>query len=141
MTGNAMWQFGWSDDLMIGDAAIDAQHRTFFVEADQIRAALTSEEPKDRILDFCRAFLANLRVHFHDEEQLMLRIGFAAIKDHQLEHSRLLAEPEAACTEIENTGCVIDCLLTTRALSDALVEHIATRDAEIGIVLRSRTPT
>ncbi len=131
MNGNALWQFGWKDDLAIGDATIDAQHRAFFTEAEQIRVALMSDEPKARILEYCASFLAALRVHFHDEEQLMGRVGFPGLRDHQLEHSRLLAQTEETYHELEQATCLIDCLLGTRALLERLAEHIAHDDVNI----------
>ena len=131
MSGNALWQFGWKDDFAIGDDAIDAQHRAFFTEAEQIRVALMSDEPKARILEYCAAFLADLRTHFRDEEQLMGRIGFSELRDHRLEHARLLAQTEETYRELERATCLIDCLLGTRALLERLAEHIAHQDTRI----------
>ena len=131
MSGNALWQFEWRAELAIGDAAIDAQHRAFFTDAEQIRAAVTSDEPKARILDYCARFQAALRTHFHDEEQLMGRLGFPELRSHGLEHSRLLAQTEETIHELERATCLIDCLLGTRALLERLAEHIARDDAKI----------
>ncbi len=131
MSGNALWQFGWRDDLAIGDAAIDAQHRAFFVEAEQIRAALVSDQPRARILDYCATFRADLETHFRDEEALMTTLGFPQLRDHRLEHSRLLAQTEETCHELEHATCLIDCLLGTRSLLERLAEHIALQDARI----------
>ena len=137
MSGNALWQFGWRADLAIGETTIDAQHRAFFTEAEQIRAALTSDEPKARILDYTAAFLTNLRAHFDDEEQVMQRLGMRELREHRLEHSRLLAQTEETYHSFEQETCLLDCVLGARALLDLLATHIATSDATIRAYIKA----
>lgn len=131
MSRKTLWQFEWRDDFILGDPLIDAQHQAFFTEAEQIRAALTSDEPKVRIVEYCTAFLSNLRQHFHDEEALMSRIGFPDLRPHQLEHSRLLAQGDETFQEIVQATCLIDCVLGTRSLLELLAGHIAHDDVKI----------
>ena len=131
MSGNALWQYRWSDDFALGDSIVDTQHRAFFEEAASLRAALESEEPKDEIVAYCATFIANLRAHFADEEQLMARIGFPALAVHRQEHERLLARTEEVVAEIHAADCLIDCLLGTRSLMEALVEHVTNQDLRI----------
>ncbi|EME70366.1 hemerythrin-like protein [Paramagnetospirillum caucaseum] len=131
MSGNALWQYRWSDDFALGDPIVDAQHRAFFEEAAALRSALASEEPKDEIVAYCTAFIANLRAHFADEEQLMARIGFPALAVHRQEHERLLARTEEVVAGIHAADCLIDCLLGTHALMEALVEHVANQDMRL----------
>ncbi len=131
MSGNALWQYRWSDDFALGDASVDAQHRAFFEEAAALRAALASEEPKDGIVAYCSAFIANLRAHFADEERLMERIGFPALAIHRQEHERLLIRTGEMVAEIYAADCLIDCLLGTHALMEALVEHVVNQDMSI----------
>jgi hemerythrin len=131
MSGNALWQYRWSDDFALGDATVDAQHRAFFEEAAALRVALASDEPKDRIVEYCAAFIANLREHFADEEALMARIGFPALSIHHQEHERLLARTEEVIGQIHAADCLIDCLLGTHALMAALVEHVTQQDLRI----------
>jgi len=138
MSGNALWQFGWQDSFAIGDDAIDSQHRAFFTGAEQIRLALQSDEPKAAILDYCAGFLADLRIHFRDEEQLMARLDVAELPEHRKEHARLLVATEEAYHELDRASCLIDCLLQTRALLEQLAEHIARNDQAIRSYLPGR---
>jgi hemerythrin len=131
MSGNALWQYRWSDGFALGDSIVDAQHRAFFEEAASLRAALESDEPKDGIVAYCATFIANLRAHFADEEQLMARIGFPALAVHRQEHERLLVRTEEVVAEIHAADCLIDCLLGTRSLMEALVEHVTNQDMGI----------
>lgn len=131
MSGNALWQYRWSDDFALGDPTVDGQHRAFFEEAAALRAALASDEPKECIVAYCAAFVANLRNHFADEEDLMDRIGFPALAIHRQEHERLLARTEEVVAGIHAADCLIDCLLGAHALMEALVEHVANQDMRI----------
>ncbi|BAE52940.1 bacteriohemerythrin [Paramagnetospirillum magneticum] len=131
MSGNALWQYRWSEEFALGDPLVDAQHRAFFEEAAALRAALASEEPKDEIVAYCSAFITNLRTHFADEERLMARIGFPALPIHQQEHERLLARTESVVAEIHAADCLLDCLLGAHALMEALVEHVTQQDMRI----------
>jgi hemerythrin len=131
MSGNALWQHRWSEEFALGDATVDGQHRSFFEEAAALRSALMTEEPKDGIVAYCTSFIANLRAHFADEEKLMARIGYPDIRDHRLEHSRLLARTEDVVAEINSADCLLDCLLGAHALMEALVEHVTHQDLRI----------
>lgn len=131
MSGNALWQYRWSDDFALGDAVVDAQHRAFFEEAAALRSALASDEPKDEIVAYCAIFIANLRAHFADEERLMDRIGFPALSIHRQEHERLLERTEEVVAEIHAADCLIDCLLGVHSLMEALVEHVTNQDMRI----------
>lgn len=131
MSGNALWQYRWSEEFALGDPVVDSQHRAFFEEAAALRAALASDEPKEGIVAFCATFIANLRAHFADEERLMQRIGFPALAVHHQEHERLLARTEEVVAEIHAADCLIDCLLGVHALMEALVEHVANQDMRI----------
>jgi hemerythrin len=131
MGGNALWQYGWSDDYALGDPLVDSQHRAFFQEAALLRAALETGESKDAIVAYCATFRANLRTHFADEEQLMARIGFPALAMHQQEHQRLLTRTDDVVGEIHAADCLIDCLLGTHALMQALVEHVTSQDLRL----------
>ncbi|MBI3445325.1 MAG: hemerythrin domain-containing protein [Magnetospirillum sp.] len=131
MSGNALWQYGWRDEFALGDALVDSQHRAFFDEAAGLRSALAALEPKDQIVAYCATFMANLRVHFADEEKLMARLDYPDIRAHRLEHSRLLARTDEVVAEIHAATCLIDCLLGTHALMEALVEHVTDQDMRI----------
>lgn len=131
MSGNVLWRHQWSEDYALGDALVDAEHRAFFEEAANLRAALEADEPKDAIVAYGRAFVANLRTHFTDEEALMVRIGFPALAVHRTEHERLLVRTDQVVAEIFGADCLLDCLLGAHALMEALVDHVVQQDMRL----------
>lgn len=140
MAENALWQFEWSDAIAVGDPVVDAQHRAFFAEVDQLRAALLSDAPKDSFLRYIAAFDTNLRTHFADEERLMSRIGFPRLREHRMEHGLLLARVAEVRKEVDGAACLLDCMLATRSLMVMLVEHIQNEDLRIKPLLAQAVP-
>jgi hemerythrin len=131
MSGNALWQNRWSEDYALGDALVDSQHRAFFDEAAALRAAFDSDGPQERLVAYAEAFLANLRLHFTDEEALMERLGFPALAIHRQEHRQLLIRTEEVVAEIAAAECLIDSLIGTQTLIQSLVEHVTQQDLRI----------
>jgi hemerythrin len=91
----------WTEELSVGDARLDAQHRSIFELAAAAEADLAQGRGEDlrRILAFLRRYVMQ---HFAAEEALLERAGYAQRDGHLELHrelSRQVVEAEARFQE------------------------------------------
>lgn len=77
----------WSDDLVLGVAVMDDDHKELVALIN--RAADADAVALPAVFE---ALIAHLHDHFAREEDLMERIGFFALDTHREEHTRALIE-------------------------------------------------
>jgi hemerythrin-like metal-binding protein len=127
----------WGPHLELGNAGIDADHRSLVETLNRLRAAVRQDQGREEIQTVL-AFLRDYAVsHFATEEALMLQHKFPGASAHFTAHaelvmkvSDLLADFRAGKTEL--TGAVL------AFLESWLVDHILGLDKELGAYLRSR---
>jgi hemerythrin len=130
----------WRDELAIGNPQIDGQHRELLERFDQLLAACRRGEGKlelVRLLDFLDQYVVK---HFGDEEQLQRESGYPEFQSHQLLHLGFTKRLVDLKRTIKADGEVqVDHVLATnKMLLDWLVQHISTRDRELGQFLREK---
>ncbi|HEC14678.1 MAG TPA: hypothetical protein ENI72_02865, partial [Rhodospirillales bacterium] len=83
----------WLESFEIGVRAIDDDHRDL---VEKIQAIVVAVE--DERLDICpsliSSFLDAIRDHFSREEKILEKIGYPNIKNHVLEHGKLLYQAD-----------------------------------------------
>lgn len=82
-----MPKLAWTDDLAVGVAFIDDDHRAF-IEA----LAAIADAPDAALAELFDALLIHTEEHFAREEAEMKRINFFATETHVGEHGRVLQE-------------------------------------------------
>jgi hemerythrin len=130
----------WREELAIGNQRIDEQHRELLQRFDSLLAACRRGEGRAelaRLLDFLDEYVVK---HFGDEEQLQQSSGFPDFQSHQLQHLGFIKRLHELKRSISSEGEVqVDHVLTTnKLLLDWLVQHISTRDRELGRFLREK---
>ena len=75
----------WSEELAIGDAQVDAQHRRLFELVHELATAIALDYGLDELLRYSFE-------HFADEEALMERIGYPDLAEHRQWHGELATE-------------------------------------------------
>jgi hemerythrin len=85
----------WTDDLALGDDAIDDDHRTAVALMHEIAGADDS-----RVAGLFEAFVAHMREHFERENALMRASAFPAQHCHFDEHTRVLALLDAIAADV-----------------------------------------
>ncbi|MGE3259990.1 MAG: bacteriohemerythrin [Geobacter sp.] len=130
----------WRDELAIGNQRIDGQHRELLQRFDTLLAACRRGEGRAelaRLLDFLDEYVVK---HFGDEEQLQQTSGFPDFQSHQLLHLGFVKRLADLKSSIRAEGEVqLDHVLTTnKLLLDWLVQHISTRDREVGRFLNEK---
>lgn len=123
---------GWSDDLAIGVAAVDGEHRnlvellaaanTTFEVAGDVRAAV-------RLL---RRFLSAFAAHFADEQRLLSEAGSDAVaardRDYRTSQFVFAAHPLEA-DDVEVIGQLLNCA------NAWLIDHIVRQDTPLKALL------
>lgn len=123
----------WTDDLSVGDARIDAQHRSIFERAGALEADLAAGHPDHpkRALAFLRRYAMQ---HFTAEEALLERAGYAALAVHRDIHQALTAQVVEAEARFEGgdpsaAGAVLGVLAR-------ILDHIRQEDAKFSSCLQ-----
>ena len=117
----------WTDDLSVGDARIDAQHRSIFDFAGVLEMDLANDSGGDpkRALAFLRRYVIQ---HFAAEETLLKRADYEKILQHQDLHRGLTAQVVEAEARFQDQDpraaqSVVEVLV-------AIIEHIRNADAQ-----------
>ena len=115
----------WQDSYSLGDAEIDAQHRTLF---GLVNALLAATE-KSHLTDAVANLHEHTRDHFKHEEALMCNSGYPGLQAHVEQHNTLLAKLENASELIANYSLNVANLESF--LAAWLIKHMETLDASL----------
>jgi diguanylate cyclase (GGDEF)-like protein/hemerythrin-like metal-binding protein len=79
----------WNETYACGHPVIDAQHERLFRLANEILDAVLSDRPIEDLTAIVEALLATVVQHFHDEEEVLSKLGFAGLAEHGKKHAAL----------------------------------------------------
>ncbi|MBF0324245.1 bacteriohemerythrin [Magnetospirillum moscoviense] len=119
----------WKDELAVGDTLIDAQHRGFLIDLDEVMDAIEGGAGRDVVLRFYTRFLADLTRHFQDEEALLAQAGYPGLAEHADEHRQLLSSVRAVESLLVGDAGAADTHLVIRSLLAGLVDHLVAEDS------------
>ncbi len=90
----AAHRWDWDDDMSVGVASIDADHRDLAERYnDLVHALFKNGDPA--LFETCfRSLITRVRRHFAYEQRLMIDLGYRAHDSHAAEHEKLLGEAE-----------------------------------------------
>lgn len=124
---------GWTDDLSVGVAEVDKQHKIWFEKADELFEAGKKGQAKEYIgqmLDFLDDYT---RKHFRDEEKYMLSIKYPEYEKQKALHNAFIEQLDNLQKEFkESGGNILVVLNANQMVVDWLVKHIANEDKKIG---------
>ncbi|MEO8410395.1 MAG: diguanylate cyclase [Propionivibrio sp.] len=83
-------QLSWHAAYECGEALIDAQHRALFAHANALLTATLDACPNDEIIPLVDALVADVVVHFRDEEAIFTAAGYPDASEHAAIHSDLV---------------------------------------------------
>jgi len=79
-------EIAWSDEMHVGVAAIDEQHRSLVMLANEFQEALSTGHGREKIAQVFDRLLDYTVEHFKDEEKLMRKHGYPGADQQVLEH-------------------------------------------------------
>ena len=83
-----MKAFVWTEKMSVGHSIMDAQHRQIL---DLLNGFNDRFDP-DLAFDTLFSMFRYARIHFHDEEALLERVGYPKLEEQKGEHQRFLAK-------------------------------------------------
>lgn len=130
--------FAWSDELLVGVAAIDDQHRRLVEMVGAFYGALAEKKPaKDALGELLDGLVEYTRYHFETEERLMARSGFPDSPAHREQHA-VFTRRVGDLVDRFSRGQLVLSIEATTFLREWLTDHILVRDKELGRHLVSR---
>lgn len=118
---------GWSDELLMGDPRVDAQHRTLFQMVEELGQAIRENRDDAVFTDTLFAVLLYAREHFRDEEALMERVGYPGLEAQRRMHEAFAVDAaEMAQAYVKQRD--IEAQVLFDHLSDWLDNHVRTQD-------------
>jgi len=119
----------WSEELSIGVASIDEQHKQLIHSINELHLAVEYGRSGDAILPLMARLSDYANAHFRAEELLFTGIGYQGVAEHKQEHADFIARLQDLHKQFEyNKGYlaihVKDFLLAW------FYNHIRTKDME-----------
>ena len=125
-----MNEFGWSDDLLTGDIAIDCHKaRLFAIVNDLFCEGLRKENSVERELNMILGDLENyIRVHFVQEERHMMASGYPEFLAHKAKHDEFVDIVRKVKDQLRFEGANNVAYALAEFLAQWLISHIALED-------------
>lgn len=117
------WEF-WSEDLAMGHAAIDDDHKRILACIERLARAFQQGESQEALSDGLALIVDYSRHHFEREERMLAAAGYAHLAHHRARHQSFcdyVAHATAAEDAIDH-GALLSYLV------DWWVGHIASED-------------
>jgi hemerythrin-like metal-binding protein len=118
----------WSEAFSVGVPIIDEHHRYLFDLSNAVWDALHGSGTAVDIAKSLTALLNYTKIHFSEEERLMVRHGYVHAEAHALEHSSFITSVETSWESLRKNP-LISGLKIFQFLSSWLVQHVQGADA------------
>ena len=130
----------WTEELAVGIAKIDDQHRELFRRINGLLVAIKEHRCRTEI-DGTISFLDDYaRFHFSEEEKRMEAAGYNCLPDHKLQHAvylRNISELKEMAALPRESGMSYELSVTANQIVvDWIVAHIMKTDKLFGAYLR-----
>lgn len=127
----------WTDDLAIGIAKIDAQHRELYRAVASLHEAMRQHR-LDEVpitLEFLASYISE---HFAEEEQEMAQASYPDLEEHRAIHRGFVEEFTRFRDRFEVEGVSPSLVVElSHRLVDWLRDHVRRIDGEMGRYLRA----
>lgn len=128
----------WNDELVLGIAKIDEQHRGLVDQINALNEAATSAAPaRTALCDLLDALVGNTMNHFVVEEELLKRHGYPQISVHQEEQNSLTGTIMDLLDKLQSGSAELG-KDTLSQLKDRLTHHIRVVDKSCAPFLKSK---
>lgn len=127
----------WNQELEVGHAEIDGQHRKLVDAVNTLHEAMKKGKGREE-LGQTLAFLANYTVtHFATEEKLMAAHGYTGTAQHKRIHTELLSQVGELVAK-HQSGEMVLTLKVMDFLQAWLEKHIQGEDLQLAKFLKGR---
>ena len=121
----------WSDQLSVGVASIDSQHRKLIDLINDLHAAMASGRGAETLGRTFNGLVDYTLSHFSYEESLMRQTAFPGLEAHRAEHAKLI-DTVQNLRQDWRSGKVAMSVEIMQFLKDWLSSHIGGMDKQYG---------
>lgn len=89
---NGTYMFEWTQDLSVGNAVLDNDHKVLFRLVNNYIDAVDQDKGTLTIDSVFREFIAYTEYHFAREERVLAACGYVQVDDHHAEHESIKEE-------------------------------------------------
>jgi hemerythrin len=127
-----MGRLQWSNDLMVGHAGIDQQHKELFARMNALLDAMSTGRGKIEVIRLVEFLQGYVETHFRDEEKWMLRVNYPAYPAHKAQHTTFERKLAAAAVQAKaQGGSAALAIQMQNEVGDWLVNHIGQVDRKL----------
>jgi hemerythrin len=127
----------WKEDLTMGVAELDRQHRELFDCINRLLDACRVGKGSDQVQPVLQFLESYVREHFAEEERRMREAGYPLLALHKAQHDGFLVAFEDVKKDASSPGLALT-FGTNRLLTDWWINHISGTDREFGRYLAGR---
>ena len=117
----------WSDQYLIGNAQIDAEHEELFRLINEFHDLWSNDRNQEDIARVLNRLVAYTQIHFQHEEQIMNEAAYPKLEDHQNIHVAMVETIFKLQQSYEDKGLRLE-MDTMKFVKAWLVEHILEND-------------
>lgn len=129
----------WNQNLAVGVADIDGQHKELFKRINDLLDALSQGKGKQELGNTLKFLEEYTRTHFSAEEKLMTKHSYPGLATQKAEHSKFMNDLADLHREFEATGASLPLLIQVQKRTvEWLVTHISRMDKELGKFLNEK---
>ncbi len=122
----------WSNEYKIGISSVDAQHKKLF---DLVNALyeINDDNMKEELRNILYAFSDYMEIHFKDEEDYMLSIGYPELEEHKKIHKDIVER----LLKLIHTPAKLNVIKSKMRVvaKRVLIDHILHEDMKIKLFL------
>lgn len=124
----------WTEDLRVGNEAIDDDHRHLFALLESLRNTLSTGLVTQGVAPIVDDLADYVETHFRREEEFMQRIAYPDYPLHKAEHDRFVSEVHALQSRLAR-GAQTLTLSVDQMLSEWLRRHVLVMDKALAASL------
>lgn len=128
----------WSDSYSVNSPEMDAQHKKLVAMINDLHDAMKDGHGKEALGRTLDGLIDYAGIHFADEEKLMVKVNFAELPAHKLEHEAFVKKAFKLQADF-HTDQVVLSFTVMEFLKDWLVNHILKNDKKYGEILHAKT--
>lgn len=129
----------WSDELSIGVAEVDRQHRELIEHLNSLIEACNKGKGKEVVGDLMRFLDEYIVAHFRAEEELQRRYAYPSYEQHKDQHEEFLKSFQALKEQYGASGATLPLVISiNRTVVGWLIDHVSKTDRAMGVYLKTK---
>jgi hemerythrin len=129
--------FTWTEEMSVGIARIDEQHRKLVGFLNELYAAMNAGKGRETLGEVLSQLLLYTKTHFAAEEAAMGAHGFPGAAAHKEKHVKMAEKVKGLCEQYRQ-GTLASPIQIANFLKEWLTRHIMETDKQYGPYLKSR---